>query len=280
MSAEEHTMEDAPRVAVVTGASSGIGAAAAAELARRGWAVALVGRDPDRLATALSRVRAAAPDPATATAHQCDFAVLDDVRSLAGKLRAAYPKIDLLANNAGGAFPRRVTTVDGHELTMQVNYLAPFLLTTLLSDLLAGGRIINTSSAVHTSGRLDPDDLASERRPFRMMPVYGTSKQANILFTVAATRRWPDITSVAFHPGVVRTNFGNASPTMAFFYRYGFFLATPAKGADTLVWLAEQPTVIPGGYYANRRARQPAAAAIDPDLAERLWLASEAAVAG
>src|SRR5262245_2728018 len=121
-----------PRVVVVTGASSGIGLAAAAELARRGHEVALVGRDADRLASATDRVRAASG--AAPRAYRADFAVLDDVRALADGLRSAYERIDVLANNAGGLYQRRETTVDGYELTIQVNHLAPFLLTSLLHD--------------------------------------------------------------------------------------------------------------------------------------------------
>lgn len=269
-----------PKVAVVTGGSSGIGLAAAEELARRGWTIALVGRDPDRLAVATDRVRAAAPDPAAVYPYRADFTVLAEVRTLAADLRAKHPRIDVLANNAGGAFRGRTITVDGFELTMQVNHLAPFLLTNLLRDALAGGRMINTSSRVHTSGRLDPADLNSSDPRAGTMTFYGSSKQANILFATEAARRWPDITSMSFHPGVVRTNFGNDQPLVAFFYKAGFFLASPAKGAQTLVWLAEQPldTLVQGGYYQNRRLRTASPQATDPAVAAELWKASATAV--
>jgi NAD(P)-dependent dehydrogenase (short-subunit alcohol dehydrogenase family) len=275
-----------PRLAVVTGASSGIGLAAAEELARRGWSVALVGRDPGRLTAATKRVRAAAkesadgrqsPDGAGAVdSFQCDFAVLDEVRELAGKLREAYPRIDVLANNAGGALPSRRTTVDGHEETIQTNHLASFLLSHELREQLRGGRIINTSSAVHTQGGLDPEDLSSNRRTYRMMGVYGSAKQANILFAGEAARRWPEIVSTSYHPGVVRTRFGNESPLYSFFYRYVPGLRTPQRGAATLVWLA---TAAPdalrsGAYYVDEKERRPAAKATDPALAKALWQAT------
>jgi NAD(P)-dependent dehydrogenase (short-subunit alcohol dehydrogenase family) len=271
---------DGPRVAVVTGGSSGIGLAAAEQLARLGWVVALVGRNPDRLISATDRVRAAAPDPARVHTYRADFTVLAQVRALAKDLRADHPHVDMLANNAGGAFRRRTITVDGFELTMQVNHLAPFLLSNLLRETLAGGRIINTSSGAHASGQLDPADLNSSGPQFRTLGYYGSSKQANILFAVEATRRWPEITSVAYHPGVVRTNFGNDRPAVGFFIRWAFFMPSPAKGADTLVWLAEQPLtdLVPGGYYQRRRLRTPAPRATDPDLAAELWEVSAAAV--
>ncbi|HET8684684.1 MAG TPA: SDR family NAD(P)-dependent oxidoreductase [Micromonosporaceae bacterium] len=273
-------MEDltAPRIIVVTGASSGIGLAAAEELARRGHQVALVGRDKDRLDTALSLVRRAASGPAPA-AFQADFAVLDEVRALAERLAGAYPRIDVLANNAGALVPRRVTTVDGFEATVQTNHLAAFLLTHLLRGRLTGGRVVNTSSQLHR-GLLDPDDLSLARRRYVPLLTYASSKQANILFATEAARRWPDVLSTSFSPGTVRTRFGSDSWTVGPYFRIGFWLRTPAKGAETLVWLAEAPAgeLVNGGHYVDRKVRRARGQATDPALASRLWDASLAAV--
>src|SRR2546423_15645987 len=145
---------------VVTGASSGIGTAAAEGFARRGARVALVGRDPDRLAAATERVRAAASSAEPPRGFPADFEVFADVRRLAEELAEAYPTIDVLCNNAGAVIPARQSTVDGHERTIQANHLAPFLLTNLLRDKLAGGaRGVHTSSDAHTGGALDPAHL-------------------------------------------------------------------------------------------------------------------------
>jgi NAD(P)-dependent dehydrogenase (short-subunit alcohol dehydrogenase family) len=267
--------EPTRRVVVVTGASSGIGLAAAEELARRGDHVVLVGRHAQRLRLAADRVRLASG--AAPPVYRADFAVLDEVRALAEALLAAYPRIDVLANNAGALFPRRVTTVDGFELTIQANHLAPFLLTNLLRDRI--DRVVTTASAAHRQGRLDPDRLDS---PGRYVPllVYGTSKQANILFAAEAARRWPGLLSVSYHPGVVRTRFGAENPVVAAYYRFAPWLRSPAKGADTLVWLAtvDAAGVVNGGYYVDRRPRRPGGRAADPALAARLWEASERAV--
>jgi NAD(P)-dependent dehydrogenase (short-subunit alcohol dehydrogenase family) len=266
------------RVVVITGASSGIGLAAAEALARRGDRVVLVGRDPSRLRSAVQRVREAGAGR-TPAAYRADFTRLDDVHVLGEQIREAYPKIAVLANNAGGVVARRGLTADGYESTLQANHLGPFLLTLLLRDRLSGGRIINTSSDAHRSGRVDPAHLDDGRSSYRMLRVYGDSKQANVLFTVEASRRWPDILSTCFHPGVVRTRFGSGS-MISIFFKTAPFLNTPEQGADTLVWLATTPApeLTSGGYYIKRRRRAPAPTATDPVLAARLWQASLAAV--
>jgi NAD(P)-dependent dehydrogenase (short-subunit alcohol dehydrogenase family) len=267
------------KVIVVTGANSGIGLAAAHEFARRGARVALVGRDAARLDAAISAVRAGAASGGDVRGFRSDFAVLDSVRELAASLADAYPTIDVLCNNAGGVNPGRRSTVDGHELTIQANHLAPFLLTNLLRERLAGGRVVNTSSDAHRGGALDPDALDSPGR-YGAMTVYGSSKQANILFAAEAANRWPDILSFAYHPGVVRTRFGRDSRLFTFFYKLAPFLRSPEKGADTMVWLAgaDPSTVDNGGYYVDRKRVTPSARIADPALPGRLWLASERAV--
>jgi NAD(P)-dependent dehydrogenase (short-subunit alcohol dehydrogenase family) len=265
-------------VAVVTGASSGIGLAAAVELGRLGWRVALLGRDPQRLAAAQRRVtEVAAVKP---QAYECDFSSFAQVRQVAGQLRDDLEVIDVLANNAGGNVGSRRSTEDGFEATIQTNHLAHFLLSHELRERLAGGRIINTSSRVHAQGRLDPDDLNCEGRPFVSLSFYANAKQANVLFTVEAARRWPEIVSTAFHPGVVRTRFGRENRVYSIFYRFAPGLRSPEQGARTLVQLAtaDRDTLVPGAYYIDGRPRPAAPRATDPALAQRLWAASEQAV--
>lgn len=277
MTSQNAPVEDLTgRVAVVTGASSGIGLAAAEAMARRGANVVLVGRNPERLESAVDRVRAAAGR--TPAAYRADFSRLDDVHVLVDHLRQRYQRIDVLANNAGGLIARKSLTQDGFEATIQTNHLAGFLLTNLLREQLRGGRVVNTASDAHRSGALDPAALRGESR-FAALKTYGSSKQANILFTVEAARRWPDILSVSFHPGVVRSNFG-AGTVAGLFFKGMPFLATPEQGADTLVWLAGAPPphLRSGGYYVKRQLRQPAPSAADPRLAVRLWDASLDAV--
>jgi NAD(P)-dependent dehydrogenase (short-subunit alcohol dehydrogenase family) len=266
----------ARRRVVVTGASSGIGLAAAVALARAGDEVVLVGRDPARLQAAADRVRReAGTSPAL---FRADFAALDDVRRLAADLRRSYDRIDVLANNAGAIVLSPTMTVDGFELSIQANHLAPFLLTHLLADRVH--RVVTTASGAHRSGALDPDDLNRQLRGYRPFRAYGTSKQANILFAAEAARRWPGLLSYSFHPGVVRTRFANDNRFVAFGMRIAPFLRSPESGARTLVWLARQDParLVNGGYYYRQRLRRPMGKATDPELAARLWTASEQAL--
>ncbi len=262
----------------MTGASSGIGLAAAIELGRRGWRVLLLGRDPARLAAATESVAQVAA--ATPQAYRCDFGVLANVREVAQAILADHPSLDVLANNAGGNLPARQSTVDGFEATIQSNHLAHFLFSHELREALRGGRIVNTSSAVHAQGRLDPDDLNAAGRRFLSLAFYASAKQANILFTVEAAKRWPDIVSTAFHPGVVRTRFGRDQWFFRTFYPRIPFFRSPQRGARTLVYLATAPRteLVPGAYYDDERPRRATAHATDPDLAARLWEASAKAV--
>jgi NAD(P)-dependent dehydrogenase (short-subunit alcohol dehydrogenase family) len=272
-------MSNAP-VVVLTGATRGIGAAAAVELARRGAEIAIVGRETSRVwATAEEARRAAGAGGAPVHAHVADLLQLDDVRRLAAELLDAHPRIDVLANNAGAMFTSRVETADGLERTFALNHAAGFLLTELLTERLAesprGGRVIDTASDAHTAGSLDLDDLQFAQRKFSPMRVYGTTKLMNILHVRELPKRHPVLTAACFHPGVVRTGFGKNDGLL---YRIGLtvagpFLRTPAKGARSLVWLAldADAAQVNGAYVVDEKVATPNAAAQDNVLAEALW---------
>jgi daunorubicin C-13 ketoreductase len=264
-----------PRTIVITGASSGLGLAAVEQFARLGDQVVVVGRNPHRLAAAVDRVRRAG-DGREPDRFRADFEVLDDVRALADHLLATYPRIDVLANNAGGMVADYRRTVDGFEATIQGNHLAPFLLTTLLRDRLRDGRVVNTASEAHRRGTVDPDDFTGDPARYSTWRAYNGSKAANVLFTEEAARRWPDVTSVSFHPGVVRSNFGVGRATRLFF-RYAPFLTTPEKAGALLTWLATAPAgeLTSGGYYVGHKRTRPS---VSTDPAQ-LWTSSAAAVA-
>jgi NAD(P)-dependent dehydrogenase (short-subunit alcohol dehydrogenase family) len=270
------------KTVVVTGASSGIGAEAAVELARMGATVVPVGRDRGRLDAVTARISAANPG-STADPVVADFASLGAVRSLGAELLERHERIDVLVNNAGLVSSGRRLSEDGFELTFAVNHLAPFLLTNVLLDRLrasAPARVVTTSSGAHFSDVLDVDDLNAERR-FSTWSAYANSKLANVLFTRALARRLKssEVTANCLHPGVIRTRLGRGAPlpVRAGWRVAGLFFASPRKGAETIVYLASSPEVagISGGYFVNSRRRNPSAQAQDDVLAEELWERSE-----
>jgi NAD(P)-dependent dehydrogenase (short-subunit alcohol dehydrogenase family) len=259
---------------VITGASDGIGAAAARRLSRSGEHVVVVGRSVTKTLAVAAELGA--------DSYVTDFAELHQVRQLAAALLERYPRIDMLANNAGGIMGQRRSTVDGHELTFQVNHLAPFLLTSLLLDRLveSGARIVNTSSAANRFfGHLDIDDLDAEIR-YAASKAYGDAKLANILFTKELDRRHGKrgISTAAFHPGNVATNFSSESDhAMRLVYQTPLrhlVLISADKGADTLVWLANaRPGVdwTSGEFYRKGKVFRANKQAYDPLLARELW---------
>ena len=269
------------QVCVVTGATSGIGKAAAAALARQGAEVIVVGRDPGRAEATAAAIQAdGAPPPKVEIA---DLARLDQVRALAGRLNQTLDRIDVLINNAGLVLNERQVTPDGYEHVFAVNHLAPFLLTNLLQSKLTASvpaRVVTVSSDAHTAARLDLDDPNLEHG-WSSWRSYSNSKLANILFTRELARRLDGtgVTANCLHPGVVRTGFGrDARPLM----RAGLtiarpFMLSPERGADTIVYLASSPDVAAktGGYYVKREPREPSASARDDGLARVLWETSE-----
>lgn len=267
------------RVVVVTGASSGIGRAAARELALLGAEVAVVGRNPERTG--------AVAEETGGRAFLADFDRLDSVRELAAALLDAYPRIHVLANNAGSLDQRRQDTADVNGTTFQRNHLAGFLLTALLLDRLRATaadappgavRIVQTSSAANLSGRVRMDDLDGRRGPWlRGFPAYGASKLENILFTRGLARRLSGtgVTAYAFHPGFVATGWGGDSAIASL---TKLAAISPEAGAAPLVRLAATAKVpAPSGNYFDR-LRAPGRTnrqADDAGLARALWEESE-----
>jgi NAD(P)-dependent dehydrogenase (short-subunit alcohol dehydrogenase family) len=272
------------KVVVITGASDGIGAAAARQLHADGHTVVVVGRSAEK-------TRAVATE-LNVDSYVADFTRLDDVERLAGRLRAAYPRIDVLANNAGGVFGTRTKTVDGFEKTFQVNHLAPFLLTRRLLDTLVASRasVLQTSSTVRLTKEIHLDDLDHDRN-YDPVQAYVASKLENILFTAELHRRYhaDGLSTASFYPGNVVTNFASdtTSPIMRVIRFLStkpllprlMMLSTPDRGADQIVWLAEGTPGTDwqsGAYYYKRKAVAPRnKQALDAAFARALWERSE-----
>jgi NAD(P)-dependent dehydrogenase (short-subunit alcohol dehydrogenase family) len=270
------------KIAIVTGATSGLGLESARALAARGYEVGVVARNPEKGHQALASIgRTATAAPAL---FLCDMADLSQVRTAAREIAARYPRIDVLVNNAGVINIKRRVTVDGHEETFAVNHLAHFLLTgLLLPSLLAAApsRIIVVSSNAHLPFKLHLDDLMSERF-YSAFPVYGRTKLANLYFTYELARRLErsGITVNAVHPGAVASDFSKnngwlAKTSMAL--GRPFFMSS-AQAAETPVWMATAPEVggTTGKYFYKLRQINSTRRSHDRQVGLELWRRSEA----
>jgi retinol dehydrogenase 12 len=270
------------KTAVVTGASSGIGLVVARELARSGWHVIALGRNPERIAAALADIHKAAPQ-ARVDMVRADFSVMAEVARAANEVAALTDRIDLLVNNAGGTPSKRIETADGLEETFAANHLATFLLTQRLLPLVRaagpGAQIIVTSSVAHKFIKdMVWDDLQLARK-FDAGKAYTQSKLANILFVRALAPRVAadGIRVNAVHPGFVASNFpSHGNLVVRMMYALGRPVAlTNEEGADTILWLAEGGSTLTGEYFVKRKPAATTPAAQSREGAERLWSISE-----
>lgn len=267
------------KVCLVTGATSGIGAATARALAARGATVIVAGRDPARCAR-----RAAALERAGGAAVPlvADLASQREVRDLAATVARRFARLDVLVNGAGATYRRRTLTADGVERTLAVNHLAPFLLTGLLLPCLAASpsaRVVNVCSAAHARATLDLDDLQGARR-WERVDAYARSKLALLLFTYALARRLEGtrVTANAVDPGLAATRLGADAGWLRYrlrnLLRPG--LASADEAARTVVWAAASPELEgrSGRYLRACAEARSSARSLDAALAERLWAAS------
>jgi len=280
--AQKPTLPMANKVVLITGGTGGIGKATAIGLARLGARIGITGRDRARAEQAAADIRTASGNPAV-DAFAADMTSQAEVRRLAVAVLAAYPRLDVLVNNVGGFWAHRHLTADGLERTFALNYLAPFLLTSLLLDRLtssAPARVVTVSSGAQAMGRIAFDDLQGTRN-YSGQRAYSQSKLASVMFTNELARRLAGtgVTANCLHPGVVRTNFGSEDQARFFavISRVTLpLLKTPAQGAQTAIYLASSPDMdgITGQFFANRKLKTANKAAYDTDLTARLWQVS------
>ena len=274
------------KTVVITGGTSGIGEVAAVTLARMDARIVLIARDKSRADATLARLREYAPGIAH-TAYFADLLRLAEMKRVAAQVAEHEPRIDVLINNAGALFATRRLTEDGLEYTFALNHMSYFVVTEGLRERLSASgpaRIINTASAAHEGATLDFDDLQLAKN-FGGMKAYRRSKLSNILFTRELARRLRDtgVTANCLHPGFVATRFGDQSGRwMSHIVRLAkFFAISPAKGAQTIVYLASSPDVAKttGQYFYESIPAIPSRAAQDDRAASLLWQRS-AALAG
>ena len=269
------------KVVLITGATRGIGRAGAEAMASLGAALILVGRDERRLQE--TKKACEAKGAAAVRIYRADLSLRKAVADLAHRVTAYEPKLDVLWNNAGGYFAKRIVTAEGYEKTWAMNHLAYFDLTRLLFPLLEKSidpRVLCTASEAHRWGKMEWDNLQGEKK-WDGWKAYCNSKLANLLYVAEQGRRLGDspIRVCAVHPGLVNSAFGDENTGLkskAFLWLKRTFGRTNEQGADTAVWLSargEPPAQ--GGYFSSRHEKCPSAAARSLENARRLWRISE-----
>jgi NAD(P)-dependent dehydrogenase (short-subunit alcohol dehydrogenase family) len=266
------------KICVITGATSGIGKATALALANLSTTLLLVSRKKEKGETVLREIIEETGNK-NLELYLADLSFQADVRRLAEEIKARHRSIDVLINNAGGIFGKRILTPDGIELTFALNHLAYFMLTNLLIAQLKAApaaRVVNVSSQAHGYGTIAFDNLGLEKH-YNAAKSYAQSKLANILFTHELSRLLRDtaISANALHPGAVRTNFGRELTGIAglVFRHFGFLMRPPSKGAETVVWLSTAPQLngVTGKYFCDKKEIRSSELSHDSMLARRLW---------
>lgn len=278
MSASAASGASSPRVAVVSGATSGIGLETARGLAKEGLAVVLIGRDPRRGEEALSSIREATGSSRLSFVA-ADLSSIEEARRAGEEVARRHPVLHVFVSNAGAFFARRETTPDGLERTFALNHVAAFVLTQALLPALRSAesaRVVVVASAAHRGATLDFDDLQMERG-WSGWRAYQRSKLANVLFARELSRRLAGtrVTANALHPGFVASRFGggNGAIVDALFRAAQILAISPETSARSVLRLAVSPELegVSGAWFDRDERREPSPAALDATSARKLW---------
>ena len=271
------------KICLITGATSGIGKAAAVQLAELGATLVLVGRNPEKTAATVKQIQELT-DNQEIHSFIADLSSLEAIRQLADDFKAHHQRLDVLVNNAGALMLSREESVDGIEMTFALNHLSYFMLTNLLLDVLKSSspsRIVNVSSDAHQANHLDFEDLQIQKT-YRGYKAYGRSKLANLLFTYELARRLEGtgVTVNGLHPGLVASGFLATNNGLRG-RLYNFFVRrvgrSVEKGAQTITYLSSSSDVegVTGGYFMDEGIVDSSSASHDKDDSLRLWQVSE-----
>jgi len=271
------------KVCLVTGATAGIGQATAMLLAKRGATVIGIGRNRTKDEYSTQRIKEETANPAVEYLL-ADLSSQKEIRALAQQFHEKYDRLDVLVNNAGATFGKRLESVDGIEMTFALNHLGYFLLTNLLRETLEANRpsrVINVSSSLHKLGKIDFDNIPLEKG-YARSKAYQRSKLANIGFTYEMARRLCscDVTVNAMNPGLVNTNVGQVAGGVAAKMKGlvdKIAGLTPEEGAQTIIYLATSPDVVgvTGRYFVKEKSIPSSKVTYDLDFCRRLWDVSE-----
>jgi len=271
-------------ICVITGATSGIGKAAALALAKQGYGLILVGRNQEKTARVGDEISRKTGNR-NVVCETSDLSVLREVRQLAARIRTSRVEVDVLVNNAGARFLKHQVTGEGIELTLATNHLGHFLLTLSLIDVLkhnGRARIINVSSGTHYGASGVIENILSPEA-FDGRTQYANSKLANVLFTYALAEKLSKtgVTVNAVDPGGVATNFARNNGLIQWLKHRAYYLGkrqllTPAQGAETLVYLASSADVagITGKYFMFKEQRKSSAISYEKTIQDKLWASS------
>jgi retinol dehydrogenase-14 len=265
------------KIALVTGATNGIGLVTARELSRMGAQVTILSRNAEKCKMAASAIQAETGNQVGIIVS--DLSLLAGIRQAAGHFKQVHDHLHILVNNAGGFFYKRVVTSDGFEMTFALNHLNYFLLSILLLDLLkasAPARIVNVASGSHVGARINFDDLQGEKR-YGGFRAYGQSKLANILFTYELARllKGTGVTVNALHPGYVDTGIPLSSGFLGKIAKLSarLFAQKPEAGAKTSIFLSASSEVegMTGKYFIDCREVHSSPESYDKSVAKKLW---------
>ena len=277
MSRSENKKVIGGKICMITGANSGIGKATAIGLAKLGAHLVLVCRNQERAEAAIKEIKENCGD------QSIEFILADlssqrEIHRVVSEFKAKHEKLDVLINNAGVNLPKRTLTVDGIENTFAVNYLAQFMLSILLFDVIKKGdpaRIVNVASSVQAKS-IDFENLNGEKN-YGQLKAYGLSKLAVVLFTHEFAKKVSrtGVTVNCLHPGFVKTKMiRNFRPFVKYFYHFiGLFMKSPKNGAKTSILLASSPEVngVSGKYFKKRKEAKSTKISYDDEVAKRLW---------
>lgn len=271
-------------VCLITGATSGIGKAAALALARKNYHMILVGRNEEKADRVCTEIKRKSRNQ-NVDYDICDLSLLQEVRALAERLKRDYGRLDILINNAGARFLRHQLTPEGIEMTLATNHLSHFVLTLSLIDALKrseSARIVNVSSSVHFAGIGVIENIPSAK-DYDGRKQYSNSKLANILFTYALADKLKGsgITINAVDPGMVATNFARNNG-LAYWLKHRMYylqkrqLLTPAQGSATIVYLSSSDDVVgvTGKYFEDKKEKRSSDISYNKAIQESLWASS------